>query len=91
MLAIFKEMNADHTLNACVFGESIFNDAIAIVMFNAVIKPGNLSADQIGASISRTMKDFAMIFMASVALGMITALVCAFTLKRQTAKLEGEN
>lgn len=39
VLAIFKEMNADHTLNAIVFGESIFNDAIAIVMYNAVTDP----------------------------------------------------
>ena len=33
VLAIFKEMDADINLNAIIFGESIFNDAIGIVMY----------------------------------------------------------
>jgi len=33
VLAIFKEMDADENLYAVVFGESIFNDAIGIVMY----------------------------------------------------------
>ena len=33
VLAIFKEMDADENLYAIVFGESIFNDAIGIVMY----------------------------------------------------------
>jgi len=33
VLAIFKEMNADINLYSFIFGESIFNDAIAIVMY----------------------------------------------------------
>ena len=36
VLAIFKEMDADVNLYAMIFGESIFNDAIAIVMFDTV-------------------------------------------------------
>lgn len=38
VLAIFKEMDADITLYSMIFGESIFNDAIAIVMYNTVTK-----------------------------------------------------
>jgi NhaP-type Na+/H+ or K+/H+ antiporter len=38
VLAIFKEMDADETLNSIVFGESIFNDAIALVMYQAVME-----------------------------------------------------
>jgi len=37
VLAIFKEMNADENLFAIVFGESIFNDAIALVMYETVM------------------------------------------------------
>jgi len=33
VLAIFKEMDADENLYAIIFGESIFNDAIALVMY----------------------------------------------------------
>jgi len=40
VLAIFKEMNADVNLYAIVFGESIFNDAIGIVMYETVLKVG---------------------------------------------------
>jgi NhaP-type Na+/H+ or K+/H+ antiporter len=36
VLAIFKEMDADENLYAIVFGESIFNDAIGIVMYETV-------------------------------------------------------
>lgn len=36
VLAIFKEMDADPNLYAIVFGESIFNDAIGIVMYETV-------------------------------------------------------
>lgn len=31
-----KEMDADITLYSLIFGESIFNDAIAIVMYRSV-------------------------------------------------------
>jgi len=37
VLAIFKEMDANENLYAIVFGESIFNDAIGIVMFETVM------------------------------------------------------
>ena len=41
VIAIFKEMNADANLFAIVFGESIFNDAVAIVMYQTVIDSGD--------------------------------------------------
>lgn len=41
VLAIFKQMDADENLYAIVFGESIFNDAISIVMYNTVKKMGD--------------------------------------------------
>ena len=36
VLAIFKELDADVNLYSIVFGESIFNDAIGIVMYETV-------------------------------------------------------
>ena len=36
VLAIFKEIQVDATLYILIFGESIFNDAIAIVMYRTV-------------------------------------------------------
>lgn len=40
VLAIFKEMDADINLYSIVFGESIFNDAIGIVMYETVKELG---------------------------------------------------
>ena len=40
VLSIFKEMDADANLYAIVFGESIFNDAIGIVMYDTVLTLG---------------------------------------------------
>ena len=40
VLSIFKEMDADENLYAIVFGESIFNDAIGIVMYETVKNMG---------------------------------------------------
>ena len=36
VLSIFKEMEVDMTLYILIFGESIFNDAISIVMYSTV-------------------------------------------------------
>ena len=40
VLAIFKEMDANENLYSIVFGESIFNDAIGIVMFETIMSLG---------------------------------------------------
>lgn len=40
VLATFKEMNADANLYSIVFGESIFNDAITIVMYRTIVDLG---------------------------------------------------
>lgn len=48
VLAIFKEMDADANLYAIVFGESIFNDAIGIVMYETVKTLGTEDDKTIG-------------------------------------------
>lgn len=40
VLAIFKEMQVDMTLYIVIFGESIFNDAISIVLYKTVTESG---------------------------------------------------
>ena len=81
VLAIFKEMDADVNLYAIVFGESIFNDAIGIVMYETVLKMGQndrtLSEELIVASC-----DFFVIFVGSIFIGALFALFIAFLLKR---------
>jgi len=44
VLAVFKEMDADINLYSIIFGESIFNDAIGIVMYQTVLMTGQTEA-----------------------------------------------
>lgn len=83
VLAIFKEMDADINLYSIVFGESIFNDAIGIVMYETVKELGldeskSFVDELIGAAIQ-----FTIIFVGSLAIGMVSALIVAFIQKRQ--------
>jgi NhaP-type Na+/H+ or K+/H+ antiporter len=83
VLAIFKQMDADENLYAIVFGESIFNDAISIVMYDTVRKmadaePGTSKIQQLaGATVN-----FLVIFIGSILMGAMTALIVAFMQKR---------
>ena len=68
-LAIFQVLDVDPVLNMLVFGESILNDAVAIVMTIAVIESdSNVDVGiftQIGGGISR----FFGVFFGSAAIG----------------------
>lgn len=77
VLASFKEMNANADLYAIIFGESIFNDAVAIVMYQTVILAGN---SEISASreLFNGLWQFTVIFVGSLMVGALSALVISF-------------
>jgi sodium/hydrogen exchanger 8 len=80
VIAIFKELNADANLHSIVFGESIFNDAIGIVMYETVKELGSGSfAGEIVGAVSK----FTIIFGGSLLIGGASALLVAFIQKRQ--------
>jgi NhaP-type Na+/H+ or K+/H+ antiporter len=81
VLAIFKEMDADVTLYSLIFGESIFNDAIAIVMYHSFTYMKNDENYALG--ILESFGQFLVVFMGSVFIGAFAALLIAFILKRQ--------
>jgi NhaP-type Na+/H+ or K+/H+ antiporter len=76
-------MDADVHLNAIIFGESIFNDAIAIVMYNIVMNVGE-GDTSVGTDIIKGIGDFFLIFIGSLFMGSIFALMIAFVLKRSS-------
>lgn len=82
VLAIFKEMNADMNLYTIVFGESIFNDAVAIVMYQTVLQAGSNGLST-GQEIANSIGQFILIFTGSLVIGAVSALLSAFVLKRQ--------
>jgi NhaP-type Na+/H+ or K+/H+ antiporter len=78
VLAIFKEMDADADLYSCVFGESIFNDAIAIVMYETVKEMGKDKSKSFGDEIGSSIINFSVIFVGSLLIGIVSALIVAF-------------
>ena len=78
VLAIFKEMDADVNLYSIVFGESIFNDAIGIVMYETVKELGKDESKSFGAEILEALITFTIIFVGSLAIGIVSALIVAF-------------
>merc|ERR1719278_1386801 len=75
-LAIFQALDVDPILNMLVFGESILNDAVSIVLTTTVVESTQLreagmsNMQQLGAGIGR----FFVIFLGSAAIGSFIGL-----------------
>uniref|UniRef100_A0A8C4S4R7 Sodium/hydrogen exchanger 8 n=1 Tax=Erpetoichthys calabaricus TaxID=27687 RepID=A0A8C4S4R7_ERPCA len=82
-IAIFNALNVDPVLNMLVFGESILNDAVSIVLTNTA--EGLTRSDNIDVNGWQT-------FLQALALGTLTGLISALVLKhfdlRKTPSLE---
>ena len=81
VLAVFKEMDADVNLYAIIFGESIFNDAIGIVMYETVLKIGT-NDRTMTEELFYSAFEFCIIFVGSILIGALFALVISYLLKR---------
>lgn len=79
-IAIFHALNVDPILNMLVFGESILNDAIAIVLTTAVLESNNPSISS-GEAIVMSINRFCLMFFASAGIGVVFALISAMLLK----------
>ncbi|XP_056625700.1 sodium/hydrogen exchanger 6a [Triplophysa dalaica] len=95
VLAIFNELNVDNDLYALLFGESVLNDAVAVVLSSSIV------AYQPRGDNSHTFEAMAMLksfgvflgvfsgsFALGVATGVVTALVTKFTKLRDLPLLE---
>lgn len=84
-IAIFHALDIDPILNMLVFGESILNDAISIVL-TATVMPTRTSGEEL-LSIGRTeafilaLNRFCLMFFASAGIGVLFALMNALLLK----------
>ncbi|KAJ8966298.1 hypothetical protein NQ317_017016 [Molorchus minor] len=79
-VAIFHALDVDPILNMLVFGESILNDAIAIVLTNAALESNNPLMST-GEAIVLGIQRFCLMFFASAGIGVVFALVSALLLK----------
>uniref|UniRef100_A0A8D3BXM6 Sodium/hydrogen exchanger n=1 Tax=Scophthalmus maximus TaxID=52904 RepID=A0A8D3BXM6_SCOMX len=93
-IAIFNALNVDPVLNMLVFGESILNDAVSIVLTNTA--EGFTRSDNSMVTgwdtFLQALGYFLKMFFGSAALGTLTGLISAFFLKhfdlRKTPSLE---
>ena len=74
-------MDADLDLYSIIFGESIFNDAIGIVMYETVLKFGE-NDRTVTAEVFLSVLEFCKIFLLSILIGALFALGISYLLKR---------
>ncbi|KAM4610541.1 sodium/hydrogen exchanger 8 [Polymixia lowei] len=94
-IAIFNALNVDPVLNMLVFGESILNDAVSIVLTNTAEGFFSRSDNSVVTgweTFVQALGYFLQMFFGSAALGTLTGLISALSLKhfdlRKTPSLE---
>ena len=82
ILAIFNALKVDPKLYSIIFGESILNDAVAIVMFETL---SQFHGEKIHLlSFFHGVGIFLLVFFISMALGVIFGLACSLMLKHSS-------
>lgn len=94
VLALFKEVNTDLNLYTLVFGESIFNDAICIVMYRSITEFEYDENKNMLLQIMAPGIEFIILFFGSFLIGAISALIIAYIMKKgkksRTIKMNNE-
>lgn len=94
ILAIFNLYKVEPKLYTVIFGESILNDAIAIVLFETAqrYKEGGASGSLNILTLFEAIGIFLLVFFTSLMIGVVvgvgTALVLKYTLVRRFPKIE---
>jgi len=93
-LAVFQAKRVDPQLFYLVFGESVINDAVGLVLFNACQKfvGHENSFEKVTLAVLQFVVDFLFSFVGSLCLGLLSGMLAALLLKkvdmRQTGVLE---
>ncbi|KAI1921752.1 monovalent cation:H+ antiporter, CPA1 (nhx1) [Ophidiomyces ophidiicola] len=94
ILAIFNVYKVEPKLYTVIFGESILNDAIAIVLFETAqrYKPGGAAGNITILSLFEAIGVFLLVFFGSLLIGVVVGVVTALGLKythvRREPKIE---
>lgn len=75
------ELNCDPLLYSLVFGESVLNDAVAIVLFKTFMKFYDLGEEFSSSTIWGVLIDFCSSSFGSVIVGIATSLTCSYLCK----------
>ncbi|VBB27254.1 unnamed protein product [Acanthocheilonema viteae] len=80
VLCVFEEIHVNQLLYICVFGESLLNDAVTIVLyqtFNAMVDARTLT----GADYATAASSFFVVSFGGLLIGLIWAILTGFTTK----------
>ncbi|KAK1801983.1 hypothetical protein P4O66_022214, partial [Electrophorus voltai] len=88
-IAIFNALNVDPVLNMLVFGESILNDAVSIVLTNTAEGFANASTVTGWETFLQALGYFLKMFFGSAALGTLTGLISAIGVEGVPVAFEG--
>lgn len=89
VLAVFGRLQANANLNALVFGESVLNDAVAIVLYTVIEDIGGASGSPSTlGSLLKAAWSFFYIFAGSLVIGVAFALVAALLFRSGYLKSE---
>jgi sodium/hydrogen exchanger 8 len=75
------EINCDPLLYSLVLGESVLNDAIAIVLFKAFMNCYDSAVEFSSSTIGTVLYDFTVVSLGSCVLGISIGLLCAYVYK----------
>jgi NhaP-type Na+/H+ or K+/H+ antiporter len=79
-LSILSGVGIGHTdtLYILIFGESLLNDGVAIVLFNSLVQHLGTASDIDAATVHDTLRNFVVVTIGSIALGALCGAVCTF-------------
>jgi solute carrier family 9 (sodium/hydrogen exchanger), member 8 len=80
------KLNCDPLLYSLVFGESVLNDAVAIVLFNTFMEFYLSGEDFNAGTIPSVLLRFAVISLGSVLVGIVIGLICSYLCKHTQMK-----
>lgn len=75
------ELRCEPLLYSLVFGESVLNDAVAIVLFKTFMKFYDLGEEFTSATVPSVLWDFTLNSVGSIFVGLITSLLCCYLCK----------
>jgi sodium/hydrogen exchanger 8 len=84
-IAVLRQMGVEPQLYALIFGESVLNDAVAVVLFQTLSSLSEGESKEFhlsGTVVTETLARFVGVFFGSVALGVAFGLLAALITKR---------
>jgi sodium/hydrogen exchanger 8 len=84
------ELNVEPLLYSLVFGESVLNDAVAIVLFKTFSASFEAGDEFSAGSLYSIMINFSIVSLGSVAVGVIIGLLCSYLCKHTALRLYPE-